>query len=86
MLELCDNRMVLFDNKTKDKRKKAAQVQKLLSHVDSISRKNNGKPFTDELFHELQVKIIIMYSFNVCLKQRMIIIVIAFPGRGYQAT
>ncbi|CAN6932455.1 unnamed protein product [Brassica oleracea] len=54
MLELCDNRMVLFDNKTKDKRKKAAQVQKLLSHVDSISRKNNGKPFTDELFHELQ--------------------------------
>jgi len=90
MLELCDNRMVLFDNKTKDKRKKAAQVQKLLSHVDSISRKNNGKPFTDELFHELQViplLIIIMYSFNVCLKQRMIIIiVIAFSGRGYEAT
>lgn len=83
MLELCDNRMVLFDNRTKDKRKKAAQVQKLLSHVDSISRKNNGKPFTDELFHELQVKPLIIMSF--LLKQRMLII-IAISGRGYQGT
>ncbi|CAN7105812.1 immune-associated nucleotide-binding protein 9 isoform X1 [Brassica rapa] len=54
ILELCDNRMVLFDNKTANKRKKAEQVQKLLSLVDSVARKNNGKPFTDELFHELQ--------------------------------
>ncbi|CAN8290107.1 unnamed protein product [Cochlearia groenlandica] len=54
ILEVCDNRVVLFDNKTSDKRKKAEQVQKLLSLVDSIARKNNGKPFTDELFHELQ--------------------------------
>ncbi|CAN7046556.1 unnamed protein product [Brassica oleracea var. botrytis] len=54
ILELCDNRMVLFDNKTTNKRKKAEQVQKLLSLVDSVARKNNGKPFTDELFHELQ--------------------------------
>ncbi|KAJ4867093.1 Uncharacterized protein Rs2_51367 [Raphanus sativus] len=51
MLELCDNRMLLFE---KDKRKKAVQVQKLLSLVDSISRNCNGKPFADELFHELQ--------------------------------
>uniref|UniRef100_A0A1J3HU06 Protein AIG1 n=1 Tax=Noccaea caerulescens TaxID=107243 RepID=A0A1J3HU06_NOCCA len=54
ILELCDNRLVLFDNKTTDKRKKAEQVQKLLSLVDSIARKNDGKPFTDELFQELQ--------------------------------
>ncbi|XP_056861669.1 uncharacterized protein LOC130509544 [Raphanus sativus] len=47
ILELCDNRMILFNNKTKDKRKKAEQVEKLMSLVD-------GKPFTDELFHELQ--------------------------------
>ncbi|KAH0926534.1 hypothetical protein HID58_018790 [Brassica napus] len=56
ILELCDNRMVLFDNKTTNKRKKAEQVQKLLSLVDAVARKNNGKPFTDELFHELQVE------------------------------
>ncbi|KAL1219699.1 Immune-associated nucleotide-binding protein 9 [Cardamine amara subsp. amara] len=54
ILELCDNRLVLFDNKTSDKVKKAEQVQKLLSLVDSVVTRNNGKPFTDELFHELQ--------------------------------
>lgn len=58
MLELCDNRLVLFDNKASDKRKKAEQVEKLLSVVDSVVRKNNGRPYTDELFHELQVKLL----------------------------
>ena len=53
--------MVLFDNKTANKRKKAEQVQKLLSLVDSVARKNNGKPFTDELFHELQVNFASVY-------------------------
>lgn len=54
---------MLFDNKTTDKRKKAEQVQKLLSLVDSIARKNDGKPFTDELFQELQVKFCCLLPF-----------------------
>lgn len=51
--------MVLFNNKTTDKVKKAEQVQKLLSLVESIAKRNNGKPYTDELFHELQVKLLL---------------------------
>ncbi|CAL9217312.1 unnamed protein product [Arabidopsis halleri] len=54
ILGICDNRVVLFNNKTTDKAKKAEQLQKLLSLVESIVKRNNGKPYTDELFHELQ--------------------------------
>ncbi|WZZ60563.1 hypothetical protein YC2023_060670 [Brassica napus] len=72
ILELCDNRMVLFDNKTTNKRKKAEQAQKLLSLVDSVARKNNGKPFTDELFHELQVNFASVYFFNLSSEDRML--------------
>lgn len=57
----------MFDNKTTDKVKKAEQVQKLLSLVDSVVIKNNGKPFTDELFHELQVNFS-NYSF-ICFEE-----------------
>lgn len=64
--------MVLFDNKTTNKRKKAEQVQKLLSLVDSVARKNNGKPFTDELFHELQVNFASVYFFNLSSEDRML--------------
>jgi len=54
ILGICDNRLVLFNNKTTDKVKKAEQVQKLLSLVESVVKQNNGKPYSDELFHELQ--------------------------------
>ncbi|XP_010461214.1 PREDICTED: immune-associated nucleotide-binding protein 8 isoform X1 [Camelina sativa] len=54
ILKLCDDRVVLFNNKATDKVKKAEQVEKLLSAVDSVVKHNNGRPYTDELFHELQ--------------------------------
>ncbi|KAL0712034.1 hypothetical protein Bca4012_019012 [Brassica carinata] len=54
ILERCKNQKILFDNKTKDKRKKAELFHKLLLLVDSVTMKSNGKPFTDKLFHELQ--------------------------------
>ncbi|XP_010530116.1 PREDICTED: immune-associated nucleotide-binding protein 8-like isoform X1 [Tarenaya hassleriana] len=54
ILALCDNRLALFDNKTKEKRKKAEQIQNLLTLVESVVRRNSGKPYTDELFRELQ--------------------------------
>ncbi|WKA11485.1 hypothetical protein VitviT2T_028980 [Vitis vinifera] len=53
-LLLCQNRLVLFDNKTKDEAKKYEQVQKLLSLVNSVILQNGGQPYTDELFMELK--------------------------------
>ncbi|XP_004506417.1 immune-associated nucleotide-binding protein 9 [Cicer arietinum] len=54
ILSLCGNRCVLFDNKTKDKKKQFGQVQKLLSFVSMIVSQNGGRPYTDELFTELK--------------------------------
>ncbi|XP_010421896.1 PREDICTED: immune-associated nucleotide-binding protein 8-like [Camelina sativa] len=54
ILELCDNRLVLFDNKTKDNLKKVEQVEKLLALVELVAKQNNGKPYTKEYFNELQ--------------------------------
>lgn len=53
-LGLCGDRCVLFDNKTKDQRKKAQQLHQLLSLVNMVLTKNNGKPYTDEIFSELK--------------------------------
>ncbi|KAJ0746150.1 putative AIG1-type guanine nucleotide-binding (G) domain-containing protein [Helianthus annuus] len=53
-LSLCGDRCVLFDNRTKDQRKKMQQVQELLSLVNLVLTKNNGKPYTDEIFNELR--------------------------------
>ncbi|XP_071925933.1 immune-associated nucleotide-binding protein 9 isoform X2 [Coffea arabica] len=54
MLEICGNRWVLFDNKTKNTAKKAEQLKQLLSLVDDVDKKNGGKPYTNELFVEFQ--------------------------------
>ncbi|XP_076959266.1 immune-associated nucleotide-binding protein 9-like [Bidens hawaiensis] len=53
-LSLCGDRYVVFDNRTKDKNKKTQQVQELLSLVNMVLTKNNGKPYTDEIFSELK--------------------------------
>jgi AIG1 family len=52
---MCKNRVVLFNNKTKDKNEKISQVQQLLFYVDSVIANNGGKPFSDEIFRELKV-------------------------------
>ncbi|ESR54807.1 hypothetical protein CICLE_v10020869mg [Citrus x clementina] len=49
ILQLCDNRRVLFDNKTKDEAKRTEQVGQLLSLVNSVIVQNGGQPYTDEL-------------------------------------
>ncbi|XP_020214683.1 immune-associated nucleotide-binding protein 9 [Cajanus cajan] len=54
ILFLCENRYVLFDNKTKDERKRVGQVQELLSFVNMVLSRNVGRPYTDELFTELK--------------------------------
>uniref|UniRef100_A0A5B7C3N3 AIG1-type G domain-containing protein n=1 Tax=Davidia involucrata TaxID=16924 RepID=A0A5B7C3N3_DAVIN len=50
----CENRRVLFDNKTKDENKRAEQFQQLLSLVNMVIAQNGGQPYTDELFVELK--------------------------------
>ncbi|ESR55027.1 hypothetical protein CICLE_v10023614mg [Citrus x clementina] len=54
ILQLCDNRRVLFDNKTKDAAKRTEQVGKLLSLVDFMILQNGGQPYIDEIFAELK--------------------------------
>ncbi|KAK7247201.1 hypothetical protein RIF29_42078 [Crotalaria pallida] len=54
ILALCENRCVLFDNRTKDERKKFEQVQQLLSLVNTVISQNGGRPYADELFTELK--------------------------------
>ncbi|PWA40249.1 avirulence induced (AIG1) family protein [Artemisia annua] len=53
---LCENRRLLFDNRTKDQTKISNQVHKLVSYVNLISKKNGGKPYNSELFTELKVE------------------------------
>lgn len=50
----CKNKVVLFDNKTKDEVKKSEQLQKLLTLVNVVITENDGQPYTDELFGALK--------------------------------
>ncbi|XP_077231553.1 immune-associated nucleotide-binding protein 9-like [Tasmannia lanceolata] len=54
VLRLCKNRVVLFDNKTKDEIKRTKQVQQLLSLVNIVMAENGGQPYSDEFFSELK--------------------------------
>ncbi|KAK3231821.1 hypothetical protein Dsin_003702 [Dipteronia sinensis] len=54
ILNLCQNRRVLFDNKTNDKTKKAEQVRELLSVVNMVIAQNGGQPYTHDWFTELK--------------------------------
>lgn len=54
-MSLCEERRVLFNNKTKNEWDKAKQVYELFMFVDLISEKNDGKPYTDSLLAEVKV-------------------------------
>ncbi|KAK1617573.1 hypothetical protein QYE76_023090 [Lolium multiflorum] len=54
VVELCKNRVVLFDNKTKDRMIQAKQLETLLDVVDSVSANNGGKPFTDQMLTRIK--------------------------------
>lgn len=54
IIQMCKNRVVLFNNKARDKNEKNAQLQQLLFYVDSVIANNGGKPFSDEIFQELK--------------------------------
>ena len=55
IIHLCEDRVVLFDNRSKDLSKKAQQLHQLLSLVDSIIISNNRRPYSNELFAEIKV-------------------------------
>ena len=55
ILNLCGNRRVVFDNKTKNEAERSRQVQQLLSLVNMVVAQNDGKPYTDEFFTEIKV-------------------------------
>ena len=63
---MCENRFVLFDNKTKDENKKSEQVKKLVSFINMVSLKNAGKPYTSEMFNELKVKDLLSLLMTYC--------------------
>ncbi|WMV34845.1 hypothetical protein MTR67_028230 [Solanum verrucosum] len=54
VLAICQNRVVLFDNRTKDPNKKADQLKELLEQVNLVVEKNGGKPYTNDLFKEFK--------------------------------
>ncbi|KAJ1392793.1 P-loop containing nucleoside triphosphate hydrolase [Sesbania bispinosa] len=62
ILSLCKDRYVLFDNKSKNERKRLGQVQQLLSHVNMVLSKNGGQPYTDELFAELKKGALMLHN------------------------
>ncbi|OEL24543.1 Protein AIG1, partial [Dichanthelium oligosanthes] len=68
VVELCQDRVVLFNNMTSDRRLQAQQLDKLLDLVDSVSANNGGKPFSDQMFtrikevHDRENKMHIGYS------------------------
>lgn len=59
LIHLCNNRLVVFDNKTKDGKKQAYQMKRLLSLVDGVVVDNGGQPYTDEMFHRVKVNMAI---------------------------
>ncbi|KAI3981329.1 hypothetical protein MKX01_004593 [Papaver californicum] len=54
VIKLCGNRVLLFDNKTKDEKKHVEQVESLMSLVNSLIAHNTGVPYTNELFEEMK--------------------------------
>ncbi|XP_028549751.1 immune-associated nucleotide-binding protein 9-like [Dendrobium catenatum] len=54
IIQLCKNRVIIFDNTTKDMIKREEQVNEMLSLVESIIVDNGGKPYSNEFFAGLK--------------------------------
>jgi len=54
LLLKCNNRKVIFDNRTKSKKEKENQVTELLKQIDSVIFQNDGHPYTNEMFRDAQ--------------------------------
>lgn len=58
-VELCKNRVVLFDNMTKDRWLQEKQLENLLDVVDSVNTNNGGKPFSDQMLTCIKVIVLL---------------------------
>lgn len=50
----CHNRVVLFDNVTKDESRKEKQRTELIDIVNMMMEANNGKPYTNEIYEKVK--------------------------------
>ncbi|KAH0662583.1 hypothetical protein KY284_027514 [Solanum tuberosum] len=53
-LAMCQNRVVLFDNKTQNQIKRAEQLRELLFEVNLVVEENDGMPYTNNLFKKFK--------------------------------
>ncbi|GLT45110.1 hypothetical protein SLA2020_189650 [Shorea laevis] len=72
ILTSCNNRYMLFDNKTNDETKKAKQLQQLLSLVNTVMLQNDGRPYTGDKSLELQVGLFFFFFFQFCCMNNMV--------------
>lgn len=63
VLRLCEGRKVLFNNRTRDERKKVVQVQQFLTLVKKIGISNGGKPYTDDMYRKIKVKMWLIHLY-----------------------
>lgn len=61
ILRSCEDRVVLFDNRTNDRIKEAKQADQLLSLVNMVVNVNGGLPYSDEILKQAKVKYILIY-------------------------
>lgn len=61
-LAMCQNRVVLLDNKTQNHNKRSEQLRELLFEVNLVVEENDGKPYTNNLFTKSKVPL--TYLFN----------------------
>ncbi|KAL5213938.1 hypothetical protein ABZP36_003090 [Zizania latifolia] len=54
IVERCTDRVVLFNNKTNNSLHRQEQLRKLLDAVDFVISSNQGKPFSNQLFTQIQ--------------------------------
>uniref|UniRef100_K3YCX7 AIG1-type G domain-containing protein n=1 Tax=Setaria italica TaxID=4555 RepID=K3YCX7_SETIT len=54
-VQACGERVLLFDNKSNDELQLQKQLAELFDAVDSVIARNRGKPFTNQMFTQIQV-------------------------------
>ncbi|KAL9667433.1 hypothetical protein QQ045_001791 [Rhodiola kirilowii] len=65
VINYCENRVVLFDNKTDDVKKKDVQIQQLRYFLKMVMNRNGGKPYTYRLYAELRVGVFCYFCFMI---------------------
>jgi len=55
IIRVCGGRVLLIDNKSSDEMQQHTQLSKLFDAVDSLTARNGGKPFSNQMFAQIQV-------------------------------